>query len=212
MSDNLMDVERRIKRYWYSDGIGEISVGLVFLILGTFFGVQGYFGEDSKIGMILQMSMVVVMMVSIFGTQWLVNMLKSRLTYPRTGYVEIRAKDKESSQRRWIVVGAGLVVAIASFVFISFVREVDSMVLVSSIMVGVIFIALRGRSSGVERFYYFGGLSFILGIVLSFNNAHRLYNLGLFYGVLGLVILISGALVLRHYLRENPMPTDGDDE
>ena len=212
MSDNLMDVERRIKRYWYSDGIGEISVGLVFVILGAFFGVQGYFGEESKIGVVLQLSMVAVMMGSIFGTQWLVNMLKSRLTYPRTGYVEYRAKDKESTERRWIVVGVGLVVAITSFVLISFVREVDSMVLVSSILVGVIFIALRGRSSGVMRFYYFGGLSFILGVALTFNNMPRLYNLGLFYGLLGLVILISGALVLRHYLRENPMPAEGDDE
>jgi len=78
--------------------------------------------------------------------------------------------------------------------------------------VGVIFIALRGRSSGVVRFYYFGGLSFILGVALTFNNIPRLYNLGLFYGLIGLVILISGAFVLRHYLRENPMPAEDDNE
>jgi hypothetical protein len=152
------------------------------------------------------------MMGSVFGTQWLVNTLKTRLTYPRTGYVEYRAKDKESTQRRWIVVSVGLVIAIVSLVFVGFFREVDSMVLVSSILVGVIFIALRGRSSGVVRFYYFGGLSFILGVVLSFNSLPRLYNLGLFYGMIGLVILISGALVLRHYLHENPMPAEGEDE
>ena len=212
MENKMLDVEGRVKRYWYSDGIGEISVGLVFIILGAFFGVQGYFGEESKIGVILQLSMVVVMMGSIFGTQWLVNTLKAKLTYPRTGYVEYRAKDKDATQRRWIVVGVGLIVAITSFVLISFVREVDSMVLVSSILVGVIFIALRGRSSGVVRFYYFGGLSFILGVALSFNSMPRLYNLGLFYGLLGLIILISGVLVLRHYLRENPMPAEIDNE
>ena len=212
MQNNLMDVEQRVKRYWYEDGIAEIAVGLVFIVLGAFFGVQGFFGEDSRVGVILQMSMIVVMLGSVFGTQWLVKTLKSRLTYPRTGYVEYRAKDKEMTQRRLIVVGVGLVVAIASFVLVSFVREVDSMVLVSSILVGVIFILLRGKSSGVVRFYYFGGLSFILGIALSFNSMTRLYNLGLFYGLLGLVIFISGVLVLRQYLRENPMPAEGDDE
>jgi len=212
MENKMMDVEGRIKRYWYSDGIAEISVGLVFLILGLFFSVQGYFGEESKIGMVLQLSMIVVMMGSIFGTQWLVNTLKSRLTYPRTGYVEYRAKDKESSQRRLVVVGVSFAVAVAAFVLVSFFREVDILVLISSILVGAIFIILRARSSGVKRFYYFGGLSFILGVALSLGNLSRLTSLGLFYVLMGLVILVSGMLVLRHYLRKNPMPAGDDNE
>lgn len=212
MHDNFVDVEKRVKRYWYEDGIAEIAVGLVFVILGAFFGVQGFYGEGSKVAVILQMSMVLVMLGSIFGTQWLVKTLKSRLTYPRTGYVEYRAKDKESNQVRLIVIIVALVIAIASFVLISFFREVDSMVLVSSILVGMIFILLRGRSSGVTRFYYFGGLSFILGVVLTFSNLPRLYGLGSFYGFVGLVILFSGILALRSYLSANPMPTEDDNE
>jgi len=212
MENKMMDVEGRIKRYWYSDGIAEISVGLVFLILGLFFSAQAYFGEESKIGMVLQLSMIVVMMGSIFGTQWLVNTLKSRLTYPRTGYVEYRAKDKESSQRRLVVVGVSFAVAVAAFVLVSFFREVDILVLISSILVGAIFIILRARSSGVKRFYYFGGLSFILGVALSLGNLSRLTSLGLFYVLMGLVILVSGMLVLRHYLRKNPMPAGDDNE
>jgi len=212
MENKLSDVEGRVKSYWYSDGIAEISVGLVFLILGLFFGVQGYFGEESKIGVILQLSMIVVMMGAIFGTQWLVNTLKERLTYPRTGYVEYRAKDKESSQRRMLIIVVGLVVAVASMVAVGFFREVDSMVLVSSILVGVVFIFLRGKSSGVVRFYYLGALSFILGIILTFNDLSRLYNLGLFYGVLGAVLILTGIFVLQKYLRDNPKPAEGDNE
>lgn len=212
MHDNFVDVEQRVKRYWYEDGIAEISVGLVFIVLGAFFGVQGFYGEGSKVAVILQMSMVLVMLGSVFGTQWLVKTLKSRLTYPRTGYVEYRAKDKESGQRRLIVIIVALVVAVASFVLVSFFREVDSMVLVSSILVGTIFVLLRGRSSGVTRFYYFGGLAFVLGIALSLASLPHLYNLGLFYGLIGLVILLSGILVLRSYLRENPMPMENENE
>ncbi|MDX1378138.1 MAG: hypothetical protein R3307_04755 [Anaerolineales bacterium] len=214
MQNNFVDVEKRVKRYWYEDGIAEISVGLLFTVLGAFFGVQGYYGEGSKVAVILQMSMVLVMLGSIFGTQWMVKTLKSNLTYPRTGYVEYRAKDKGMTQRRLIVVIVALVVAVASFVLVSFFREVDSMVLVSSILVGAIFILLRGRSSGVTRFYYFyfGGLSFALGIGLSLGSLPRLYSLGLFYGVFGFVILISGTLVLRQYLQKNPMPMENDHE
>ena len=212
MDNKLLDVEGRVKSYWYSDGIAEISVGLVFLILGLFFGAQGYFGEESKVGLILQLSMIVVMMGTIFGTQWLVNTLKARLTYPRTGYVEYRAKDKESSQRRMFIIVIGLVVAVASMVTVGFFREVDSMVLVSSILVGVVFIFLRGKSSGVFRFYYLGALSFILGIILTFNDLTRLYNLGIFYGLLGAVMILTGFFVLQKYLRDNPMPAEDDNE
>ena len=93
--DDMQQVERRVKRYWYTDGIAEISSGGMFLLLGLYFGVQGYFGETSLVSIILQVSMVLLMVGGIFGVRWLVNTLKTRLTYPRTGFVEYRVNEKE---------------------------------------------------------------------------------------------------------------------
>jgi len=212
MKDRMLDIEQRVKRYWYSDGIVEIAAGGVFFILGSFFGVQGYFGEGSTVGWILQVSMVVVMIGCVFGMQWLVNSFKLRLTYPRTGYAENRAKEKESRQRRLLIISVGFVIIVASIVSVGFFREVDLMVFISSVLVGIIFIFLHGRSSGLVRFYYFGALSFFLGIVLSFNDLTRLYNLGLFYGLIGSSLLVSGMFALRKYLDDNPMPLGDKDE
>jgi len=212
MEDRMVDVEQRVKRYWYSDGIADISVGAMFLLLGLFFGVQGYFGEGSRVSVILQVSMVLVMIGSIFGVQWLVTTLKSRLTYPRTGYVEYRAKDKESNQRRFFVIGVALVIVVASIVLIDFIRTLDSMVLTSGILVGVVFIALRGKSTRVTRFYILGGFAILLGIGLSMGNLSRLYNLALFYGLEGILLMITGGIVLRRYINENPMPMDNENE
>jgi hypothetical protein len=212
MSDNLIDVERRVKRYWYSDGIADISVGAMFLMLGLFFGVQGYFGEGSKVAVVLQVSMVLVMVGGIFGVQWLVNTLKTRLTYPRTGYVEYRAKDKESKRLRIIVIAVALTIVVALIVLFDFVREMDSMVLTSGILVGVVFIALRGKSTGVARFYILGGIAIVLGVGLSMGALPQLYNLALFYGMMGIMLMITGGVVLRRYINENPMPAEGDDE
>ncbi len=214
MEDKMLGVEQRVKRYWYSDGIADISVGAMFLMLGLFFGVQGYFGEGSTVSVILQVSMVLVMVGGIFGVQWLVNTLKSRLTYPRTGYVEYRAKDKESNQRRFVVIGVALIIAVASIVLIDFIRELDSMVLASGILVGVVFIALRGKSTGVTRFYIMGGIAILLGVGLSLGNLSQEYNLAVFYGCMGIVLMVTGGIVLRRYISENPMPMDaeGDNE
>ena len=34
MEDRFLNVEQRIKRYWYSDGIAELSSGGMFILLG----------------------------------------------------------------------------------------------------------------------------------------------------------------------------------
>jgi len=211
MENKLLDVEQRVKRYWYSDGIAELSSGGMFILLGLYFGIQGYYGENSMVSVILQVSLVLLMTGGIYGVRWLVNTLKVRLTYPRTGYVEYRSNEKDATQRRYVVVAVALIIAIASMFLVKYIRILDSMVLITGILVSVVFVALRGKSSGVTRFYFLGGFSLLLGIGLSFDGLTDEYNLALFYGLLGMAILISGGLVLRRYLSENPMPVDAED-
>jgi len=212
MENRLLDVEQRVKRYWYSDGIAELSSGGMFILLGLYFGIQGYFGENSPVSVILQVSLVFIMMGGIFGVRWLVNTLKTRLTYPRTGYVEYRTNEKDVTQRRYVVAAVAMIIAVASMVLVKYIRILDSMVLITGILVSVVFVALRGKSSGVTRFYVLGGFSLLLGIGLSLDNLPDEYNLALFYGLLGVAILISGGLVLRRYLTENPLPVDEEDD
>jgi hypothetical protein len=208
MQRNLSEVELRVKRYWYTDGIGELIGGGMFVLLGLYFGIQEYLGGHSLVSMILQSSLVLIMLGGIFGVRWLVNTLKIRLTYPRTGYVEYRVNEQETKRRRYVVMAIAMMIAFASIVVVKYIRGLDSMVLVTGILVGVVFIALRGKSSGLTRFYILGGFSFLLGIGLSFSGLPEAYNLALFYSLLGIVIMISGGLTLRRYLLENPFPAE----
>jgi hypothetical protein len=57
-----------------------------------------------------------------------------------------------------------------------------------------------------------GGLAIALGVALSYSGLSQAYNLGLFYGLLGIAIVISGGLVLRRYLSENPLPSENEHE
>lgn len=206
--DEIKQVEQRVRRYWYSDGIAEIASGGLFVLLGLYFAAQGYLGETSIASIILQVSLMLLMIAGAFGVRWLVNTLKARLTYPRTGYVEYRLNEKESTVRRYIIVGVAMVIAITSIVLIDYIRDLDAMALVTGLLVGLIFIALRGKSSGLKRFYLLGVVAIVLGVALSFSGLSQAYNLGLFYGLLGIAIVISGGLVLRRYLSENPMPAE----
>ena len=212
MNDKFMDVEQRVKRYWYSDGIAELSLGGMFLLLGIYFGLQGYFGEGSRASVIMQVGLFVIVFAGIVGVQWVVSTLKARLTYPRTGYVEYRKGGQDMKQRRNIVIGVALALVAASIILFDFFGSLDSMILGTGVMVGAVFIALRGKSTGVTRFYGVGVFSILLGVVLSLDKMPQEYNLALFYGLLGVVLMISGVIVLFRYLRENPIPKDGDNE
>lgn len=210
--EDVKQVEKRVRRYWYEDGIAELSSGGLFIILGLYFSAQGFFGETSLVSIILQVSLVLLLAGGIFGLRWLVNTLKERLTYPRTGYVEYRVNNRNDRKRRMMVVVLALIISMASIVLIDFIRGLDSMVLISGLLVGVIFIALRGKASGLKRFYLLGGFSILLGIGLAFVGLSQAYSLGLFYGLLGIAIVISGGIVLRSYMNENPVPAEDDHE
>ena len=212
MNDQLLDVEKRVKRYWYSDGIAELSLGGMFLLLGIYFGLQGYFGEDSRASVIMQVGLFVMVFAGIVGVQWVVKTLKAKLTYPRTGYVEYRRGGQDMKHRRNIVMGVALALVAASIILFDFFRDLDSMILGTGVMVGAVFIALRGKSTGVTRFFVVGVFSILLGVGLSLDKLPQEYNLALFYGLFGIVVMISGGLVLRRYLSENPMPMESDNE
>lgn len=209
-NNDMKQVEKRVKRYWYTDGIAELASGGLFILLGIYFGAQGFFGEGSLVSVILQVSLILVMIGGAFGVRWLVNTLKSRLTYPRTGYVEYRVNEKEVKVRRFVVAGTAMVIAMVSIVLIDTIRGLDSLTLITGILVGLIFIALRGKSSGLKRFYLLGGFAIVLGAALSFSDLSQTYNLGLFYGLVGIAIVISGGLVLQRYLNENPLPSENN--
>ena len=50
MKDETSQIEQRIRRYWYSDGIGEMMGGVMFLVLAVYFSLQQYLGDESFIG------------------------------------------------------------------------------------------------------------------------------------------------------------------
>lgn len=206
MQNNFSDVEQRVKRYWYTDGIGDLMGGGLFLLLGLYFSIQQYFGDRSLVGVILQSSFVIILIGGVMIGRRLINLLKARLTYPRTGYVEYYTAEKNITWRRIFAPVVAMTVAIFSVVITRKIDAIDSMVAVTGILVAVILLVKPGWSSKVPRFYLLSVASLILGIALSVSGLPSGYNLGAFYGLMGTAFAISGGLTLQRYLQENPMP------
>src|SRR5512138_3875688 len=102
MNVNFSDAEQRVKRYWYTDGIGELTGGGMFILLGVYFAAQQYLGENSLVGGLLQAGLIIFLIGGMVIGRWLIQALKSRLTYPRTGYVEYQVDQRNTNKRRII--------------------------------------------------------------------------------------------------------------
>lgn len=213
MQSNLTDVEQRVKRYWYTDGIGELIGGGMFILLGIYFAGQHYLGEHSLIGGLLQAGLVIFLIGGMSIGRWLIKALKSRVTYPRTGYVEYHVDRQNSNKRRVIVAVVAALVAGFSLVFAGQIASFLNLTLaLTGILVGIILIFLQGRGSGLERFYLLGAFSILLGVALSLSRLPDGYSLGLFYGLMGISFVTSGGIVLHRYLQDNPLPSGGERE
>lgn len=212
MNNNLSDIEQRVKRYWYTDGIGELIGGGMFLLLGLYFSAQQYFGDQSLVGGILQSSLALILIGGMLIGRHVINLLKARVTYPRTGYVEYRTNGGNMVLRRIIIVVIAMAVAMLSLLIARRVDVIDSMVAVTGVLVAFILFVKQAWSSRMGRFYVLSAVSLILGIALSVSGLPRGYNLGAFYGLMGIAFAVSGGLTLRHYLTENPSPAEGSNE
>jgi hypothetical protein len=209
MKTNLSDMERRVNRYWYTDGLGELIGGSMFIVLGLYFALQDFLGANSMLSGILQASLALLLIGGAFLSRRLINSMKTRLTYPRTGYVEYRVNPKEAGSKRLLAFVLAFTVAALAVAFVGIFQSFDSMVAVTGVVVGMILVLLRAKASGLVRFYFLGALSAVLGLVISTSGLSEGYALGLYYALMGICFLVSGGLTLAHYLHENPLPADG---
>jgi hypothetical protein len=210
MQSNLFDIERRVKRYWYTDGIGELIGGGMFILLGIYFALQEWLGPNSMISGILQVSLILVMIGGMYISRWLIHALKARLTYPRTGYVEYQVDERGMKSRRIGVMLLAFAISSLTMVLVRLFNFFDSIVAVTGVIVGVILVILRAKSAGLRRFYVLAAISVVLGLALSVSRLPNGYSLGLFYGLMGWSLMLSGGSTLWRYLEENPPPADAE--
>jgi hypothetical protein len=77
---------RRAAAYWFLDGLPEIFFGILYLVLGSVGLVWGFYLENPWV----RWSMVVVALAFLLlcsKAPTILDYFKTRLTYPRTGYV-----------------------------------------------------------------------------------------------------------------------------
>jgi hypothetical protein len=201
MDNHLDQVVQRTRQYWFVDGIVELSVGGLFLILGLYFYLQSILTAGSWLLVILQVGFVFLLVGSIYLNRLLVSKLKSRLTTPRTGYVSYKRASRR--QRLVSMVIVGVIALINVLLFLSTPLSLNWVPAISGLIVGSLWLISAYRV-GLFRFYLQTILAYLVGAILFWTSLDLYQSLALFYGILGVILVLSGGITLTRYLRQNP--------
>lgn len=196
------EVERRVQRSFYRDGLMEIFLGLYLLLVG------GMLNSPWPVGL-------VVLVIFLFKPA--MEAVKKRLIYPRIGYVKFRP-EKESSPRDIFAVVGILILILAGSVF-GFVKVLGqdhgwTFWFYRFVPAYVGFIMAIGPVStasryGIKRWYLLGVLFVVSGVAIPFLNLESGYEaIALQCLLMGCTALFSGLVMFTRFIRTHPAEHD----
>jgi hypothetical protein len=198
MKTELDKVRQRTIQYWYVDGLAELSFGALCLILGLYFYAQATLPEESLLANLLNMGFVVVVIGGSLLVGRIQSYLKSRITYPRTGYVGYQ---RTGTKHRWI---GGLLSALIGVLVAGLLVSAPASLAWMPGITGFLFAAVLvylGIRTGLVRFYLLSLAALLIGSWLALSGFGDILGLAYFYMLMSMALFLSGGVRLGLYLK-----------
>ena len=205
---DIEKIEKRTVQSFYEDGLVEIAVGLIFVLLSAYFFSQTIIPKASSINAILTGLFIIVLVSSNFLGSRFVRFFKRRIAYPRTGYVAFKKKEQSPKRRAAAAIAAGLIGAsVAALYGLSSSTKALMPALFGLLLgIAVFFIAHR---IGLVRFYVLSAISAVIGVAVAVAGVEEMRGIFFYYVFFGASVLVSGVVTLVLYVRRFPrLPTD----
>ncbi|MCP4424255.1 MAG: hypothetical protein GY803_07185 [Chloroflexi bacterium] len=198
MSQEIDKVIQRTRRYYYEDGLVETAVGLIFFIIGL--ALLGWLTVQSSPA--LGISMVILSALLIFGgilfVQKIIPRLKDRLVHPRTGKIIYR-REEPKTKLRWPVYV--MLAALVSTLFLP--EQFNQIAFMEGAFLAAVFI-LMGYRLNLPRYYVLGIAALLMSVIAVSLFANEIISSAFTFSGVGLIVLVSGLIVLSRYLRQHP--------
>lgn len=205
---NIDQLMQRTRRYWYEDGLWEIALGCFFVVLGLFLWTQSLTPPGSPLWIVWGLGGPILIIGGGLVAIWIVKQIKSRFTYPRTGYVTYEHRAKGFSG--WIRIAGVVIVGalVAVLIVIAPGRWHNYSLLFG--LAGLVVFGVVGYTHGLRRFSVLALWSLILGVVLLPLSAEQ--GGALFYIGLGLGTIVAGGITWHRYNQVAPPPQEVADD
>ena len=208
MKNNIDKVIQRTHRYWYEDGLAEITTGCMFVACGLFLFMMRFLRPGSPLACIVAVGLTGLVAFGGLFVSRALKAIKNRVTYPRTGYVSYRYPG--SSGRPWII-GSGVGIALAVLGIVLSKADaptwLGSMSMAQGLILGAVLLYI-GHRLGLARFYVLAFLSALIGVVVALGGFDDALGSAAYFGEMGFVLTASGLSTLRAYLSQTQPPVE----
>jgi hypothetical protein len=227
----VLEAERRAWRYWFADGLFNIIAGVGLLAMGMLFHILHRPRPLELLPRIvmglLYFCLLLIILVILSRLGEIVEWLKAKITYPRTGYatppylgeeetkdvdfdvlspVDSNAESLKSTgharrgrvRRAWLG-GVLIGVAIAAIMFI----DNPWICVFPSIAMAVAFWFGKPKEARLSGLVL-GGL-LLMGVFMAAFTTIRSNRLEFFTSGMGLLFVLDGMIALIRYIRRNPV-------
>ena len=198
---DIEKIEKRTVQYFYNDGLSEIAIGLIFLVLGGYIFGQTIVPEGSPLNAVYSVLFVLVIASSGFLVNRILRFLKRRITYPRTGYLAY--KKREPSPKRRLAAGIVGGVIAALFTLLAIAPSVKALLPALNGLLLAFAVFLFANKIGLVRFYILSAASAVIGIAVTAAGVGDVKGISLYYGLFGAAMTLSGLATLVVYLRKS---------
>jgi hypothetical protein len=202
---DIEKIEKRTVQSFYEDGLFEIALGAVFLLLGGYFFAQAAAPKGSVLEDALSVLFILVIGSSAFLVSRILRFFKRRITYPRTGYVTFKKKDPSSRRHVATAVVAGIIGASLAALY-SLSPSVKVLLPAVNGLLLAIAVLLFANKVGLIRYYLLAAVSAVIGFAVTAAGIGDIKGVSLYYGLFGAAALLSGLATLVVYLRRSPRP------
>lgn len=202
--NDLNKTIRRTQQYWFEDGLVELLLGLLFVVLSGLFWWQ--VASDSEYAALvggIAMPFIIVLGAILMGVS--LRWLKQHLVYPRTGYVTYA---KPTNKQRGLSALLGLVIGAAMAVAITQLELAE--LTPAFIGAGIGFaLFMLGNRVGLVRFHLLAVWTVAGGVIIAFLGVDEMVASTYALGLIGLSLVASGGFAFWRYW-QNSEP--GNDE
>ncbi len=210
----VLQIRRKVRSYWVEDGLPDIGTGVGFLGLAVL-----SWAKDSATGsteVLLKYVQVVAILAFVFLTRSVVQSLKWKMTYPRTGYASYtRVSGRKSTL--WVV-GAAAVAGGSLLVLVTAVERSPGWTYVVGLSAGMgATFLLVSIHQGWRRGFAYAAVALLaapiavhLGTIPPWGDF--VTEGGVHFALVGMAQIMGGSLALRRYLRKYPVPIPAGEE
>ena len=202
MSNPIQDIQKQTYRYYYQDGLVELAVGILFLVIGLDTYVISSVSPGSPAAIAAWIALPVLTIAGFFGVQRFVKNLKEHHVHPRTGYIEFVPKRNPA---RWVISGVTLALVIAVIVLPYDWLQKGS---VAGGVILCLILASIGAQVDLKRLIVVGVLSLFTGVAFALSTLSDNASLAATFAVVGLILVITGGVAFQQYMNKNPLPQE----